>query len=173
MDTLENLRYPIGRYSPPDIIQSDTVSGWITEISDLPALVKVAVEGLSEEQLLLTYREGGWNIQQIIYHLGDSHLNSYVRFKWTLTEETPQIKTYDEAAWASLHDSNGSLEDALDFLRVLHTRWAFLMSGMSDSQWEKEFTHPETGRAISLKKNLGLYVWHGQHHLAHIHLALN
>lgn len=172
METLENLKFPIGRFKPSKDIDPDRILEWINDVRELPGLIEECVDGLSPEQHLLTYREGGWNIQQIVYHLGDSHLNSYIRFKWALTEQAPKIKAYDEGAWAALNDSKGPIEDSLDFIRVLHRRWVLLMSGMSDDQWAKEFVHPETGQSISLKSNVGLYAWHGLHHLAHIKLAL-
>jgi len=58
---------------------------------------------LNEEQLDTPYRQGGWTIRQMLHHLVDSHMNSYIRFKWALTEEEPVIKAYFEERWAELH----------------------------------------------------------------------
>lgn len=168
-----DARYPIGRYQPPDHIEQQHISEWIEEISHLPGEIGPVVAPLAESQLNQRYREGGWTIRQIVYHLGDSHLNSYVRFKWALTESTPLIKAYDEARWADLPDSNGSVEDALFFLEALHRRWVNMFRSMPDADWDRSFEHPETGKLISLKTNLGLYAWHGRHHLAHITHALS
>ncbi len=88
------------------------------------------------------------------------------------TENSPKIKAYDEAAWAELGDSSGPVQTLVDFLKILHVRWTYLMKRMSEEQWERTFTHPQTGKIISLKKSAGLYAWHGKHHLAHIKLAL-
>ena len=60
---------------------------------------------LNDAQLDTPYREGGWTVRQLVHHIADSHINSYVRFKLALTEDWPTIKPYDEAAWAALADS--------------------------------------------------------------------
>ena len=43
---------------------------------------------------------------------------------------------------------------------------------MDDNDWEKTFYHSEMGKSLSLKWTLGLYAWHGDHHLAHINQAI-
>src|SRR5204862_5683097 len=75
----------------------------ITVLEAAPAALRGAVAGLSEGQLDTRYRN--WTIRQIVHHLAASHVNSYVRFKWALTEERPTIKAYDEGSWAALTDS--------------------------------------------------------------------
>ena len=39
---------------------------------------------------------------------------------------------------------------------------------MRAEQMERGFVHPEHGRFIRLDGALGLYAWHGKHHVAHI-----
>jgi uncharacterized damage-inducible protein DinB len=126
------------------------------------------VEGLSEEQLNTPYRPGGWTVRQVVHHLPDSHMNSYVRFKLALTEDAPTIKPYDEALWANLADSSTTpLETSLALLDALHVRWVRLLKSMTDADFMREFRHPESG-LIRLDQNLALYAWHGKHHVAHI-----
>ena len=97
----------------------------------------------------------------------DSHMNSFVRFKWALTEERPLIKAYDEKAWALLPDSTGPVGPSLDLLEALHLRWVSLLRALRWSQLQREFVHPESGAAM-LAAMVGTYAWHGRHHLAHI-----
>ena len=140
--------------------------------SELPSQLRVISQPLSDLQLEQTYRSGSWNVRQLIHHIGDSHLNSYIRFKWTLTEDTPTIKAYEEAAWAELNDSKGPIAPALALIDALHAKWVYLMENMNDVDWNKAFIHPESGRQIILKWNIGLYAWHGKHHIEHIKIAL-
>ncbi len=93
-----DLRYPIGRYTPPAELTERQVEAWIDEIAALPADLRAAVAPLTDEQLDTPYRPDGWTVRQVVHHLFDSHANSYVRFKWTLTEDRPAIKAYDEKA---------------------------------------------------------------------------
>jgi len=149
------------------------IHGWIQEINELPSQLIPLVVDLDDEQLQLTYRDDSWNIMQLVHHIGDSHMSSYVRFKWTLTEDNPLIKAYYEDRWAELEDSTRApINMSLDFIQALHKKWVFLLRSMDEKQWERSFKHPESGHSIQLKWNVGLYAWHGNHHLAHIKLAL-
>ncbi len=161
------LRYPIGRYAPPAEITEHQVETWIDEIAALPADLRATVAPLTDQQLDTPYRPDGWTVRQVVHHLFDSHLNSYVRFKWTLTEDRPTIKAYDEKAWAELPDASGPVGPSLDALEALHTRWEELLRQLTWPQFQLEFVHPKAG-PIPLARNVGLYAWHGQHHLAHI-----
>ncbi len=161
-------RYPIGRFDHNINVTMEMRNEFIKTIESLPSLLKREVENLSEEQLSAPYREGGWTIKQVIHHMPDSHLNSYVRFKLALTEDNPSIKTYEEHLWAELNDSfETPIDVSLNLLDSLHKRWVVLLKSLSDEQFKRTFNHPEWGN-ISLSKTLALYAWHSDHHLAHI-----
>ena len=162
-------RYPIGKYEYIGEISSAQREVWINEIEELPAVLKEAVKGLTEEQLDLAYREGGWTLRQVVHHLADSHMNSFMRFKLALTEDTPAIKPYDEERWAELHDSaNTDINLSIMLLEALHKRWVILLRSMAESDYKKQFYHPAAQKMIGLDENLGIYAWHGKHHAAHI-----
>jgi hypothetical protein len=162
-----DLRYPIGRFRHEGEITRDVVNVWIDEVERLPALIREAVSGLNDEQLDTPYRPGGWTVRQVVHHIADSHMNAYIRFKLALTEDRPVIKTYDENAWAELHDNRQAVEPSLLLIESLHARMAQLLRGLDDADWEKTFVHPAAG-PISVGRNLGIYAWHGKHHVAHI-----
>ncbi|HUQ49728.1 MAG TPA: bacillithiol transferase BstA [Terriglobales bacterium] len=157
-------RFPIGK---PELEETLTPAKRLQHIETIADL-RAAIKGLTDIQLDTPYREGGWSVRQVVHHLPDSHLNSYVRFKLALTEDQPTIKPYDEAAWASLPDSsNTPVEVSLQLLESLHTRWVQLMKSLTPADFARTFKHPERG-AMNLDKNLCLYAWHGPHHIAHI-----
>ncbi len=161
-------RYPIGKFNKNINVTKEMRREFINTIEALPSLLRKEVENLSQEQLDTPYRDGGWTIRQVVHHLPDSHINSYVRFKLALTEDNPKIKTYDEHLWAELQDSfKTPVEVSLNLLESLHKRWAILLNSLTDEQFEKTFQHPEWGN-ITLTKTLALYTWHCRHHLAHI-----
>jgi hypothetical protein len=168
MNTNEDLRYPVGRYQPPDMISPEQRAEWIDEIEALPHKLKQTVSSLTERQLDMPYRPGGWTVRQVVHHLPDSHLNSYVRFRLALTENTPAIKPYDEAKWAELPDAKiGPIGPSLLILEGLHQRWMALLRTLDDDAFARTIRHPELGE-IRLDWTLGLYAWHCRHHLAHI-----
>lgn len=164
-------KYPIGQFQQEGPIAEEQIKQWIEEIDLLPEQVSSLVEELSESELLHTYREGGWNIKQLVHHMADSHLNSFIRFKLALTEDNPTIKPYEEAEWAKLPDYDMPPQSALNLLTSIHRKWVVLLRSLSAEQLERTFQHPESGE-VSLKENIGIYAWHGKHHLAHIRLAL-
>jgi len=163
-----DLRYPIGKFMFPKEVTAAQRRQWIDEIAAAPARLRAAIAGLNERQLDTPYRDGGWTVRQVIHHVPDSHMNSYVRFKLALTESEPTIKPYDEAAWARLADSADTpVEVSLAMLDALHERWVRLMSSLDEQGWMRPFRHPEIG-PVTLEQNLALYAWHGKHHTAHI-----
>lgn len=161
------MKYPIGAFQFDNEITSSVIRIWIDEIEDLPRLLRDAVKNLDNEQLDTAYRSGGWTVRQVIHHLADSHMNAYVRFKLALTEEKPVIKPYDETKWAELSDYQLPIDNSLLLLETLHKRWTYLLRSLTPADMEKTFIHPDSGD-VSVGKNIGIYAWHGKHHLAHI-----
>ena len=160
-----DLRFPIGKYDPA-AYSSRTDN--VRTIADLPANLRAAVNGLSAEQLDTPYRPEGWTRRQTVHHIADSHINSLCRFKLALTEdETPTIRPYYEDRWAELADSKLPVDISLAIIDGVHARWAELLRNMTDADYTREFTHPETGN-WTLENVLGLYAWHSRHHTAHI-----
>jgi hypothetical protein len=165
---LEALRFPLGRFKIPESISAADRARYIEEIAAAPAAMRAAVQGLSEAQLELPYRPGGWTIRQVVHHVSDSHLNAYIRMKLALTEDAPTITPYMEDRWAELPDSREvPVETSLRLLEAVQERWLSIMRSMTDAQWHRVFMHPEMGR-YPLDRQAALYAWHGRHHVAHI-----
>lgn len=164
-------RYPIGEFEAPEQISIEEVKTWINEIRVLPLRLIELVQNLSADQLENTYREGSWTVRQIVHHIADSHMNAYIRFKLALTEENPTIKPYAEDKWAELSDSTLPITHSIKIIEALHDRWVYLLANLTQEQLKRTFTHPESG-IVSIDKNIGIYAWHGNHHLAHIKNAL-
>jgi uncharacterized damage-inducible protein DinB len=165
---MDELRYPTGRFARPDVLTPDQRRAAVETIATTPAQMRAALRGLTDTQLDTPYRPGGWTVRQLVHHVPDSHANAYCRFKLALTEDTPTIKPYDEAAWALLEDSRTTpVETSLTMLDVLHDRWVRLLQAMSPTDFARRLNHPENGM-MNLDQLLALYAWHGPHHVAHI-----
>jgi hypothetical protein len=166
-DRMETPSNPAGPFAEEDGYGPQRRTELIAAIENAPAALRRAVAGLSDEQLDTRYRD--WTLRQIVHHLADSHVNSYVRFKWALTEERPTIKAYDEGRWAALEDSRtGDVGASLALLEALHVRWVLLLRGMTEEQFARSFHHPESGQTVSLNAALAYYAWHCRHHTAQI-----
>ena len=163
-----DLRYPVGQFRFPESVSQEERNKLVEQIAEAPMRLRAAVAGLSDSQLDTPYRPGGWTVRQVVHHVPDSHLNSYMRFRLALTEDQPTIKTYQEARWAELPDARTApIEVSLRLLECLHSRWIGLLRSLGDEQWKRTFRHPDLG-LISLEQNAALYAWHGRHHVAHI-----
>lgn len=167
MTELEDLRYPIGRFTPPASSDPAIRAEHISTLRLLPGTLQAAISGLSHAQLDTPYREGGWTVRQLVHHIADSHANAYVRTKLALTEDWPAIKTYDEAAWARLADSRLPIDGSLAMIGALHERWVALFESLSEPDFQRGYMHPENGRQ-DLATVLAIYAWHSRHHTAHI-----
>ncbi len=163
----DDLRYPVGKFQWPPVVTAEDRARYIKEIEQTPARLSDAVAGLTDEQLATPYRPGGWTVAQVVHHVPDSHMNSYIRFRLALTETNPVIKPYDEAAWAELGDKTGPINTSLCLLDCLHKRWVLMLRAMTEEDWKRSFVHPEMG-PVPLENNLALYAWHGAHHVGHI-----
>jgi len=165
----DDLRYPIGRFEPPAEYTPEVRAAWIAEFARAPAALREAIAGLTPPQLATPYREGGWTPIQVVHHLVDSHVNTYVRFKQALTADAPAVSDYDENAWAEMADarSTSGIETSLKLLEAMHARFVTMMRAMREEEWARTYVHPRHG-ARRLDRTLGIYAWHGRHHVAHI-----
>src|SRR5438270_13804037 len=102
---MTDLQYPIGKFHFDGSLSEEQKQSALEEIARTPGNLRAVIRGLSEPQLDTPYRPGGWTVRQVVHHMPDSHVNSYVRFKLALTEDEPTIKTYAEDRWAELADT--------------------------------------------------------------------
>jgi DinB superfamily len=164
---MSELQYPVGKFERQASYSQAQMLEMIDVLEQLPAQMRSAVAGLTDAQLETKYRPDGWTLRQVVHHVPDSHMNSFVRFKLALTEENPTIKPYDEAAWALLSDSSLPVQVSLNLLEALHMRWVILLRSIAPENWKRTMNHPANG-LMTLEVTLALYAWHSKHHLAHI-----
>ncbi|MGB0777989.1 MAG: YfiT family bacillithiol transferase [Flavobacteriaceae bacterium] len=170
----ENLKFPIGRPKIKNTLNPKERKFLIDQIESLPSELSELLKGASKQSLGLNYRPKGWSIAQVVHHLADSHMNSFIRFKLALTENIPRIKPYQEDLWAELADSSSTeVEDSLVLLTALHKKWTVLLNSLNENQWKQAMKHPEKADLVTLDQALQLYAWHGNHHLSHVNQALS
>lgn len=173
MNDLEHLRYPIGRAprltEPLDRRARDE---HLVILERLPRTLRELTEPLSDSQLEIPYRPGGWTIRQVVHHVPDSHMNAYIRMKLAATENYPAVRPYEEQVWAELPEAkHAPIAMSLDLLDALHRRWTAFLRALSDAQFQRAFQHAEWGR-VTIDEAILLYSWHSRHHTAHIVNAL-
>lgn len=167
----EALRYPTGKFAAQNSYTKDELDECISRIESFPSRLENVVNTLTEKQLNIPYREGGWTARQVIHHLADSHTNAYIRFKWTLTEDTPTIKAYDEKRWAETPEVALAPRLSLDVLKALHAKWTALLKSLSSDDLKRAYIHPDTNKSNPLERIVAMYAWHGDHHLGHLKIV--
>jgi hypothetical protein len=160
-------RYPIGTFQAPAILSADERTGAIATLAELPEQMRNAVDGLNFAQLSTPYRKDGWSVRQVVHHVADSHMNAVVRIKLALTEDWPTVKSYDEAAWAKLHDMAAPVEWSLELIEALHARWVMLLQSLDDQQWQRGYNHSVDG-PVTVELAALTYAWHSRHHVSQI-----
>jgi hypothetical protein len=171
--SLHQLQFPLGEFTFSSQANRVQLDRWISDIANFPNALRESTRNLTALQKNWQYRPQGWTIKQVVHHCADSHMNSLIRFKRTLTEEQPTIRPYYEDRWALLVDGQDDhIEASLLLLAGLHYKWACLLRALSNSDLGRSFLHPKQGKAITIKEAIAFYAWHGRHHLAHIQQAL-
>jgi hypothetical protein len=87
-----------------------------------------------------------WTIHEIIVHIADSEVNSYVRCRRFLAEPGSTVLGYDEGRWAhelKYHDQ--SPEDALELFRWLRKKTYLLVKDLPEPAWANKVNHSENG----------------------------
>ena len=165
---MEDRSYPIGRFVSQPYSDKE-LKERLMAIMFLPKELENAIQNLDEYQIEAPYRPDGWTVKQLINHIADSHMNAFIRFKLGLTEENPTIKPYNQDAWVNLNDTKiVPINVSITLVHALHARWAALLNGISSADLERTVFHPEQKKEITLWHMLGLYAWHGKHHVKHI-----
>lgn len=160
--------YPIGKVNYVEFTK-EILYRSIMMVEAAPERLKQRIATLNEDELELTYRDGGWTIRQIVHHVADSHMNMWIRFKHALTLENPTILPYDENAWAAMIDyKTAPLESSLQIFEGVQHRFSALLKTMSEDDFKRTYFHPEYKKVVALSEATQLYAWHGVHHAAQI-----
>jgi hypothetical protein len=145
---------------------------WIETIRGFPERLEAVVGSLPAETLHAHTPTDPWTIAQIVHHCADSHINSFVRLKLTLTEDHPPLKGYDQNMWVAMADEQDApIESSLAILRGLHQRWAAVFESLVEADWDRVGIHSESGE-MSVNYLLSGYAQHCEDHLAQIQRIL-
>ena len=149
----------------------NTIENIISRLENFPNNLEHVVGELSEQELdkiVVT-----WTVRQVVHHICDSHLNSYIRIKLCLTENNPTIRPYDESAWSNLSDVSLPIQSSISILKGIHVKSVFLLKSLREKDWNKTFFHPESDKTYTLEDYAEYFASHGENHLKLIVSALD
>lgn len=166
-----DVKFPIGELNVPETVTLDDVQEWLNEINTYTNRLRETVDSLTDEQLRQIYREGSWNVRELVHHIADSQLNMYQRLKLALTDDNPSVPPFDQDKWAVQADTKLPVESSIKMLEGINERIVSLGSSLTEEQLERVFTLQGSG-TIKVSTKLVKLAWHQEHHLAHIKLSL-
>ena len=127
-----------------------------------------SLEGFTDAEMTEHPLAGKWSAREIVQHLADSEMNSAIRLRKLLTEESPQIQGYDQEVYATaLRYNERDIRPALDALRGARATTGQLLDSMTEEDWAREGTHTESGR-YTAEDWLRIYADHAHNHAAQI-----
>lgn len=164
-------KFPIGQLEVPEKVTLEDVEQWLTDIETYTSRLRKVVDDLGEAELEKVYREGSWNVRQLVHHIADSQLTMYQRLKLALTDDTPAAPNFEQDRWAVLADTKLPVESSLKMLDGINERIVSLGKSLTEEDLSRAFIHSKNGR-ITVATKLAKLRWHEEHHLAHIEIAL-
>lgn len=171
---MTDRKYPIGLFELQDDYSDEELNNFIHILKTIPAEYNKLTHNLTDEELTKTYREGSWNIRQLVHHVADIQFLQYFRMKKALTEpDYKEMTIIDMNAWSATSDAlNAPISHSLNILEGILSRHAFFAKTLTPEQLSITYFHPARGIWMDQKQAIAMAVWHVKHHLAHIELAL-
>jgi hypothetical protein len=170
---LNKLKYPIGPFALRDVFTREDLDSFTSTIASAPAQYRSAIRNLSASDLRKTYRDGSWDVQQLVNHVADMQLLHFFRMKSALTEDYREATIVNIEGWVQTADGRLSpVEDSLEMFEGITKRFVHLIRSLDESQWNTRYYHPIRKMHFDQKNAVAMTAWHVRHHLEHIRLAL-
>jgi hypothetical protein len=173
-DQQAHLKFPIGPFTPQEHISQEELQAFIKTIEAAPPIYRNLTEKLGTHDLKKTYREGSWNIQQLVNHVADMQMLHFFRMKKALTEtDYKEITLVSMDGWAQTADGKGQLvSESLDMFESITKRFVYLMKSLDENQQQIAYYHPVRKIMLNQKQAISMSAWHVRHHVEHIKIAL-
>jgi hypothetical protein len=114
-----------------------------------------------------------WSIHEIVIHITDSEVNSYLRCRRFIAEPGQRVLAYDENAWAiALRYHERSPEEALELFKWLRLSSYKLIQTLPESTWANTVYHPENG-LMTMDDWLNVYERHVLDHVEQMQANYN
>lgn len=166
------VAYPIGRFLWTEVLSEADAAARTERIRLLPAQAREAIAALGEARLDEAIRPGAWTARQVLHHAADAATVLCERIRLALTEDKPQIKTFEEDLWVQLSDAKSApAEESLVIIDGVLGRMARLLATLPAPAYERELVHPQQG-ILKLDRVCSYLDWHGRHHIAQIRALL-
>lgn len=133
-------------------------------------LILDAIAGMTDAEWDAREAPGEWSPREVIHHLADSEMNSAIRIRKLIIEDSPQIQGYDQEEYARRLHYDRPIENSLLALQAARATSAELLDRMSDEDWQSAGTHTESG-PYTAHDWLRVYAEHCEEHAEQIRRA--
>jgi hypothetical protein len=174
-DTLTQLKFPIGPFVVEPDVTRMTLDSFVETIESAPGKYRKLTQNLPDAELQKSYREGAWNIRQLVNHVADMQLLHYFRMKKALTEaDYKELTLVNIDGWAHTPDGlSYSIPDSLLMFESITNRFVYLIRSLNEQQFGISYYHPVRKVMLNQKQAISMSAWHVKHHLEHIRIALS
>ncbi|MDZ4850197.1 MAG: DinB family protein [Pirellulaceae bacterium] len=147
---------------------SSTISQLIDAFEQGATRVRLAVEGLTTDELKQRPIEGKWSILEVVCHLTDTDIYHADRIERTLALDKPLLMGVDERPYPErLQFQEQDLDEEIELMSILRRRTARILRRQSDEAWLRTGIHSETG-LCTVRDLVEKCVRHVDHHLTFI-----
>jgi hypothetical protein len=111
-----------------------------------PSDLRLAMESFPREMWAFKPGPNSWSIHEIVVHLGDTEVQSHVRFRTIISEPSTTIPYYDEYRWSqALGYSSQSIPISLQIISLMRECNYSLLTSIQDSRWFNSCIHAVRG----------------------------
>jgi hypothetical protein len=133
-----------------------------------PDLLREAVRGMSQEQVMARPVAGKWSTLEVVCHIADFEIVGADRIKRVIAEEKPTLPDGDEKAFAAkLAYHERDLEQELQLIGAIRGQVARILNTLNDGDFARVGVHSAAG-AMTLQQFIERAVNHISHHIKFI-----
>ena len=145
----------------PALTPADLISAYEMGVEEL----RLAVAGMTVEQLRSRPVAGRWSTLEVVCHIADCEQFFADRLKRTVAMERPLLLGADGSRYPEpLRYQDHDLEEELDLVAVTRRQTARTLRLVAPDAWQRTAVHSETG-LVTLRQLLLHAINHLRHHL--------
>lgn len=125
--------------------------------------------GIPQEAWQFRPAAGEWSVHEVIIHLADSEVNSFLRARRLVADPELPLMAYDQDAWAIKLDYHSQdPQIALALTRLVRQATYDFIKDLPDEVWANIGVHPEYQDPYTFERWLKIYANHPRQHAQQI-----
>lgn len=130
------------------------------------------VKSKSDAELSKPGPENEWSAAFAIHHLADFEIHFASRFLRIITEENPEIQSYDESLYVDKTNyATRNVRTSIETIDVTRKQLGEILSNLNDTDFDRPTKHAEKGQ-IKLSDLIGYCNNHIKNHLDQVKSSL-